>query len=90
MANGYFQTLGQRVELMLRDLQSEVERGTATGEQRRRNRAILRGFRAATWAAMSDVNLGELELLVRQELGLPLVTKRRRTVPAGAVQTEGE
>jgi hypothetical protein len=75
------QTKDQRLELLLRSLQMEAERCRATGEQRRRNRAILRGFRAALWAAQSKPNEAELEVTLREELGLPVMACQRQPVP---------
>ena len=83
------QTKDQRIEILLHALQVEAERSTATGEQRRRNRAILRGFRAALWTALSRSNEAEIEAVLREELGLPAKLYRRQSVPAGTM-TEGE
>jgi hypothetical protein len=77
------QTKEQRIEVLLRTLQVEAERSKATGEQRRRNRAILRGYRAALWASLGRVNEAEIEVLLREELGLPRVIHRRQSVPSG-------
>ncbi|MNV97486.1 hypothetical protein D3C71_1926120 [compost metagenome] len=83
------QTKDQRLELMLRDLQVAIERTHASGEQRRRRRAVLRGFRAALWASQSKPNEAELEVVLREELGLPVMLYRRQPVPVGTT-TEGE
>ncbi|MBP5057594.1 hypothetical protein [Pseudomonas chlororaphis] len=80
------QTKEQRIEVLLRTLQVEVERDSATGEQRRRNRAILRGFRAAMWASLGRVNEADIEALMREELGLPVVFHRRVLVPVGTTE----
>lgn len=62
-----------RVELMLRRLQAEIERTAATGEQRRRRRAMLRGFRSALWATQAKAGILELGMLLREELELPVM-----------------
>jgi 3-hydroxyacyl-CoA dehydrogenase len=80
------QTKEQRVEVLLRVLQVETERARATSEQRRRNRALLRGFRAAMWAALGRASEADIEALMREELGLPAVTRRKQSVPVGTTE----
>ncbi|WP_137806791.1 hypothetical protein [Pseudomonas sp. G(2018)] len=82
-------TREQRIEVLLRRLQVEAERSKFTGEQRRRNRALLRGFRSALWASQSKLSVAELGALLREELGLPAVLGQIQPVPVGTV-TEDE
>jgi hypothetical protein len=66
-------------EEMLGRLQREIERApTSSAEDRRRDRALLRGFRAALWSVTAPASLPELEVTLRLELGLPI-----DTVPVG-------
>jgi hypothetical protein len=66
-------------EEMLCRLQREVERApTSSAEDRRRDRALIRGFRAALWSVTAPATLPELEVTLRLELGLPI-----HAVPAG-------
>jgi hypothetical protein len=71
-------------EEMLRRLQREIERApTSSAEDRRRDRALIRGFRAALWSVTAPATLPELEVTLRLELGLPI-----DTVPAGTTPEE--
>jgi hypothetical protein len=71
-------------EDMLRRLQREIERApTSSAEDRRRDRALIRGFRAALWSVTAPATLPELEVTLRLELGLPI-----DTVPTGAATEE--
>ena len=59
-------TKEQRIEALLRDLQSEAERGNA--EQRLRGRLILRGVRSGLYAAAVRPSVAEMAKLLREEL----------------------
>jgi hypothetical protein len=59
-------TSEQRLEMLLRDLQAEAERGDA--EHRQRGRLILRGVRAGLYAASARPNVAEMAALLREEL----------------------
>lgn len=74
-------TRDMRIERLLCKLQAEAETGTL--DNRRRNRAMLRGFRAALWGASCKASVTELEEVLRHELGLPPTFQRQQPVPAG-------
>jgi hypothetical protein len=72
------------IRMMLRDVQTDIESRCVSEAVKRRQRAMLRGFRAGFETMTERLSMEDVERALRLELGLPI-----DTVPVGTT-TEDE
>lgn len=63
------------IRMMLRDVQTDIESRCVSEAVKRRQRAMLRGFRAGFETMTERLSMEDVERALRQELGLPAQTE---------------